>query len=223
MKASIRLIAASIATTVGLIGFTSAAAFADDGGNGGVWGSGGYGWSHGHHSRFPTLPPLLGQTGRTTVTLSPGWNLVDQSVLDTLESRGQQVYSDYWNGQGYQSSANRKADGIWVYMQRDVAVAMRSPSAASKTITVAANSWGMIGNPYGAPLSVTLQKGDAAYTYNPATGQYSQAFTGTVTLQPGQGAWLFSAAGGSYTVGIQPPTPPGGSTVTGSVYGNSTT
>ncbi len=217
-------------TMVGLVAFTSTTAFADDGGQG--WHSH-QGWGYGFGSGsgngigggpanpgLPKLPPGLGN-GMAAVSLSAGWNLVDETVASALSNQGVQLYSDYWNGQSYQSSANSAADGMWVYVPMSTMVAIPTSSSGG-SVSIGAKSWGMLGNPFAAPVSVTLQAGDVAYTYNATSGHYSQAMTGSLTLSPGQGAWVYSASGGTYTIGMQPPAPPsGGSSVTGSVYGTS--
>ena len=222
MRSKFKLLAATFVTTLSLVGVTTVSAFADDGGQGGGywnnWGNGGWQNQPGWLNNLPPLPGQPSGQNSATVTLSAGWNLVDQGVLEALLSQGVQTYSDYWNGQSYQSTAESKADGIWVYLQSGTTVTINAPSSLSHTVTISATAWGMIGNPYGVPISIALQTGDVAYTYDASTGKYSQASTGSVTLQPGQGAWLYSASGGSYAVGIQPPAPPNGS-VTGSVYG----
>lgn len=219
MSNRIKVAAVALITIVSMTSFVAMPAFADDGGSGG-FGSSNHGWWQNWFSATPSLPQTNVQS---TVTLSAGWNLVDQAVLDALQVQTGQVYSDFWNGNSYQSTATSVADGLWVYTATSTTIAVPAPSISSKTITIGAKAWGMIGNPYSTSVSVTLQQGDVAYTYDPSTAQYSQAYTGTVSLAPGQGAWLFSAAGGNYSVGIQPPSPPSNAgTVTGSVYGMGT-
>ena len=217
MNIKIKSIVISSVVFVSVLGFTAVPAYADDGGS---WGQGGNGggnlWGNlwgilSGNSQSNAIPPI--------VTLSAGWNLVDENVMSALSNQGTQVSSDYWNGQSYQSTANSTADGIWVYLSSGATVSISPSSSLSKTVSIAQKSWGMIGNPYNTSVSVTLQQGDVAYTYDASAGNYSQGFTGAVTLQPGQGAWLYSASGGSYSIGMQPPSPPSG-TVTGSVYGN---
>lgn len=232
-----RWLVSTVVTTIALASVTVTPALADDGGDGGNYFQSGHGQHSGNGLSSGTIsqwlsnfmnggsssnsgssfgnPPQL--PAQTSVTLSAGWNLVDQNVVDALQTSGSQVYSYFWNGHSYQSTSQSQGDGIWVYLSAPSTVLVNSPSSASETVSIGAMTWGMVGNPYQTAMSVTLQKGDVAYTYNPTTGQYSQALMGTVSLQPGQGAWLFSASGGTYTIGIQPPAPPS-QTVTSSVY-----
>lgn len=219
MKTNMKFAIATLITTIGMATL-AAPAFADDGGDGSS-----SNWNNGWWPNWLNSLPASQSSGQSTVTLSAGWNLVDQSVLDALNLQASQVYSDYWNGHSYQPSANSEADGLWVYTSINTTVSITPPSSLSESTTISANTWGMVGNPYGTAVSLSLQAGDVAYTYDSTTGQYSQPYTtGTVALAPGQGAWLFSASGGTYTVDIQPPSPPSSSgTVTGSVYGNGST
>ena len=224
MKVKSKIAVASLISTIGLVSIAGAA-FADDGGsNGNQQGYGyGYGYGYGNQQGYglggqTLLPPQApgNQNNQVSVTLSPGWNLVDAAVNASLLQSGQQTISDFWNGQSYTANATGPVDGIWVYSQNGGTVTMATPQMNNLSMRIAAKSWGMIGNPYPASQTVTLQSGDFAYTFDPSTNQYSTAFTGTLTLQPGQGAWLYSANGGNYSIGYQPPAPP--STVTGSVY-----
>lgn len=221
MNVRIRSVAATVVATVSVLGLTAVPTFADDGGDGGNGGQWGYGWGQ-SQSSWPG--DSQGNGNPAAVTLSSGWNLVDEGVLGELYLQGAKVYSYYWNGQSYQSTADSTADGVWVYLSGGATVPMLPSSAADETVSIAPRTWGMIGDPYSMPVSVTLQPGDVAYTYDPVSGQYSQAIRDTLTLQPGQGAWLFSASGSTYAIGVQPPSLPGGGaggTVTGAVYGNS--
>ncbi len=203
MRSKMKLIAASFVTTVGLLGLTAVSAFADDNGNGWGNGSNGNGWG---------LPPQQTVTGSVygtasapvTVTLSAGWNLVDANVAKVSQAG----VTDFWNGTSYQPDAIDAGHGIWVYEQSSQTINLPPSSTNNYTIQASAGGWTMIGNPFPTAETVTLQTGDTAYTYDPASNQYSAAQTGTLTLQPGQGAWLESVAGGTYTIGMTPPAPP---------------
>ncbi len=233
MKVKSKIFVASLISTIGLVSIAGAA-FADDGGSNGNQQGYGYGYGYGNQQGYgygnqqgygfggqTLLPPQVpgNQNNQVSVTLSPGWNLVDAAVNASLMQSGQQTISDYWNGQSYSANATGPVNGIWIYSQNGGTVTMTTSQMNNLSMRIAAKSWGMIGNPYPTSQTVTLQAGDVAYTYDPSTNQYSSAFTGTLTLQPGQGAWLFSSNGGSYSIGYQPPAPP--STVTGSVYNTS--
>ncbi len=214
MKTRMRWIFVTLLTSISLTAFVAAPAFADDGGGGAS-----SNWNNGWWQNWLNPLPSSQPSGQSTITLSSGWNLVDQSVLNALNVQTNQVYSDYWNGHSYQSTGNSVADGIWVYTSNSTTIPITPPSSLSESTTISANTWGMVGNPYDTAVSLALQAGDVAYTYDPTSGQYSQPYSSTFILPPGQGAWLFSASGGTYTVGIQPPSPPNTSTtVTGSVY-----
>ncbi len=226
MKIKNKIAMVSLISTIGLLS-VAGAAFADDGGSdGNQQGSGyGYGYGNGYGNQQgygvggqTLLPPQApgNQNNQVSVTLSPGWNLVDAAVNASLLQSGQSTISDYWNGTSYSANATGPVNGIWIYSQNGGTVSVVVPQTSSFSMTVAAKTWGMIGNPYPTSQTVTLQSGDVAYTYDPSSNQYSSAFTGTLTLQPGQGAWVYSATGGTYSIGYQPPSPP--STVTSSVY-----
>ncbi len=223
MKSKIKLIAASVVTTVGLLGLTAVSAFADDNGgdsgsmqnnwnwmsNGNGWGNG---WGNGYNGNGWGLPPqqtvtgsVYGTTGApVTVTLTAGWNLVDANVAKVSHA----AVTDFWNGTSYQPDAIDAGHGIWVYVQSSQTINLPPNFTNDYTIQASAGGWTMIGNPFSTVETVTLQTGDTAYTYDPASNQYSAAQTGTLTLQPGQGTWLESVAGGTYTIGMTPPAPP---------------
>jgi len=147
-----------------------------------------------------------GSTGTTeTVSLAAGWNLVDGLV-------GQAVSTDpsfYWNGTTYLTTgAPLSANAEWVYSAKATTTTVTVPSNVATSVTIAAKTWGMVGNPTALPATITLQAGDAAFTYDTSTQSYQATSGSTLTLNPGQGAWLYSAAGGTYSVGIAPPSPP---------------
>jgi len=154
----------------------------------------------------PSSNSSSGATSTTeSVALAPGWNLVDSLV-------GQAVASDpnfYWNGTTYLTTgAPNAANAEWVYSAEGSTVTVPIVSNPSTSVTLAPQTWGMIGNPLTLSATVTLQAGDAAFTYNSTTNRYQPVSGSTLTLSPGQGAWLYSAAGGTYTIGMAPPPPP---------------
>lgn len=221
MRSKIKLIAASVVTTVSLLGLTTVSAFADDNGNSGSmqnnwnWMSSGNSWGYGYNNNtgnnWGSLPSqtvtgsVYGTTGKSvTVTLSAGWNLVDATIAMASGA----AVTDFWNGTSYQPYARNPGHGIWVYVQSSQTINLPPNFTNDYTIQASAGGWTMIGNPFPTVETVTLQTGDTAYTYDPASNQYSAAQTGTLTLQPGQGAWLESVAGGTYTIGMTPPAPP---------------
>ncbi len=147
-----------------------------------------------------------GSTGTTeTVSLATGWNLVDGLV-------GQAVSSDpsfYWNGSAYLTTGTpSSANAEWVYSSSASIATVTIPSNTTTSVTIAAKTWGMVGNPTDLPATVALQAGDAAFTYDTSTQNYQATSGSTLTLNPGEGAWLYSAAGGTYSVGVAPPPPP---------------
>lgn len=212
MKAN--LFAASLVTSIALVGMTTVPAFADDGGNRGAqshwnWmyrtnGAQGNGWG--------STPPqtvtgsVYGNTP-ATITLSVGWNLVDSSVAMAMHA----TVTDFWNGSAYQSRTQNLGNGIWVYESVAKTVDLPLSLMSDYTVQAGVGTWTMIGNPFPTSETVTLHTGDAGYTYDPASNQYSATQTGTLTLQPGQGAWLYSTSGGTYTIGMTPPAPPSAS------------
>jgi hypothetical protein len=152
----------------------------------------------------------IGTAGTTTTTasgtaisLSVGWNLVDAAVAQA--DGGTNMF--FWNGTQYLTTTSGNGEGVWQYESTPQSVTMPTDNTAYYSVQVGATEWGMIGNPYSIPQTVTLQSGDYAFTYAPGSG-YSSAQTGSVTLQPGEGAWIYSAAGGTYVVGTMPPAPP---------------
>ncbi|GGI96516.1 hypothetical protein GCM10010885_02820 [Alicyclobacillus cellulosilyticus] len=145
-----------------------------------------------------------GENHLITLTLQPGWNLVDSYVANSLTG----VVTYFWSGTSYISSSTNPVNAEWVYVKSARSITLPPPSDLSYSLTANAKVWTMIGNPFNEPVSVVLQSGDAAFTYDPMTKTYVPAQGGTLNLQPGQGAWLYSAAGGTYEVSIAPPPPP---------------
>lgn len=64
-------------------------------------------------------------------------------------------------------------------------------------VRLPAGRWVMIGNPYTAPLPITVHGADVIEVYDPTTGGYQQ----TTQLTLGQGAFAYSAAGAMLTFG----------------------
>ncbi len=209
-----RFLGSVVASTLVLSCVTMTPAFADDGGS---MNNVNQGFSisqwlaqllQGMSSSGPTQ-------GAMPITLNAGWNLVDQAVASSLSSS---TLTDFWNGTAYQTQSPSAGDGSWAYLKAPQTVYLSLPSSPQQTVSLSATSWGMIGNPYTTNVTVSLQPGDMAFTYDPTTAQYSVPASGSLTLKPGQGAWLFSKKGGSYFIGLQPPAPPPTPTVTSSVY-----
>lgn len=160
----------------------------------------------------PPPPPSSVSVSQTNeYSLEAGWNLVDAAIVNDIEP----VKSEFWNGYAYVPNAPSPGNAEWIDTSHNSTVSIPPPSLSSYSITVAAQTWGMIGNPYTTPVAITLQPGDKADTYAQGSG-YTIDLGTTLVLLPGQGAWLFSAAGGSYTVapsnspttGTQPPSMP---------------
>lgn len=147
---------------------------------------------------FTTVPTVQ-------VTYPPGWNLVAGLGVAITEADGP-VYTLQPGDTSYESLPPDAVldclKGYWVFFEKPTqveSVACPSSGAAQNgsapfTASVPANQFIMIGNPLPTPASVAAA--DAAYTYDPTSGQYQQAST----LQPGQGAWVYSASGGSLTL-----------------------
>jgi len=143
----------------------------------------------------PPLPQLY----------SAGWNLV------AVTQRGDRppssaLYTLALGGAEYQVVAGETRPGVgyWAYFPTDnrsfivpVGFCEQCP-AAVQPIPLPAGQWVMIGNPYTAPVPITVRGADIVDVYDPTTGMYQQ----TTQLVPGQGAFAYSSAGGVLTFGV---------------------
>ena len=133
-----------------------------------------------------------------SVTYKAGWNLIGGPAGATFPQASNPLYN--WNGSSYDAVNNstgiQAGKGYWAFFPADTVVGVSGTANLPITVSVAANSYGMVGNP--GSTAVTVSGADFFYTYDPVNG-YSQPLT-TATLQPGQGAWAYSAAGGTVTI-----------------------
>jgi len=143
-----------------------------------------------------------GSTGggtSSTITLSPGWNLVAGPNGQTYPQAANPLYTFQAGDTNYETISNTTGisagKGYWAYFSSTQQVTCQGSATLPFSISVPAGQYIMIGNP-SATNTVTVIGADAVYTYDPVAGQY----VSTTTLRPCQGAWVFSNAGGTITL-----------------------
>jgi hypothetical protein len=120
-----------------------------------------------------------------TVSLTPGWNLV--AAGPTAQFPGT-LFG--WNGASYVSTTLSEGwRGYWCKVGDSVSVEAEDLHGPHTTILAA--GWNLIGNPMGAPATLTLPAGRTAFVYNAV----SRTYESTNALAPGQGAWVKAEAG----------------------------
>jgi hypothetical protein len=133
-----------------------------------------------------------------------GWNLLAVTQRGSGIPINVPLYTLAPGGTAYEAVSptdTQPGVGYWAYFATDnrlllVPVAFcEACASAFPSIPLPAGQWVMIGNPYTAPITITVSGADAVYVYDPATGAYQQ----TIQLQPGQGAFAYSAGGGVLT------------------------
>jgi hypothetical protein len=148
------------------------------------------------------------------VTLPAGWNLIAGVWANDLEARHLGPLYTYAAGdRGYRVMTvpyglwdlSDYTAGYWVDLPSPVQVRGAchlppgvEPPSSPQPITIAVGAgWTMISAPFnGFVVDHTIQGADAAFIFDPISGQYQQ----TQTLPAGQGAWVYSSTGAEVTL-----------------------
>ena len=121
----------------------------------------------------------------SSVTLSPGWNLVAGGPGTAFPSV---LFG--WDGASYGSTTTPAAwGGYWCKVTEQQVVSLSTVDGPHTTALT--TGWNLIGNPMSSTASLTLPSGGVAFVYDSSTGTY----VSTTTLAPGSGAWVKATAG----------------------------
>ena len=147
-------------------------------------------------SPTPTATP-----GCATVSYAAGYNLVAGPAGTVLSGALGSLFSFQASDTTYEtlpvSMALMPPEGYWAFFGSATTVSLPCVTGTSVTVTLPANHFIMVGNPF--DRAATVSGAQVVDTFNPTTSAYTTS-TGTVTLGTGQGAWVFSSAGGTLTI-----------------------
>ena len=126
----------------------------------------------------------------SSVTLSPGWNLVAGGPGTAFPSV---LFG--WDGASYGSTTTPAAwGGYWCKVTEQQVVSLSTVDGPHTTALT--TGWNLIGNPMSSTATLTLPSGGVAFVYDSSTGTY----VSTTTLAPGSGAWVKGTAGETVTI-----------------------
>ena len=124
----------------------------------------------------PPLPPCsVGMPSPSSVSYDPGWNLIGVPVGTGVTGAGGPLYTYQASDSSYEvlpaGTALQADDGYWANFPSRTTVQLACSTLSTWTITLPANHWIMIGNPFDRPASVT--GADIVYAYTPSQGYFS--------------------------------------------------
>jgi hypothetical protein len=133
------------------------------------------------------------------ISYPTGWSIVAGPAGTVVSGNMGSLYTFQANNTAYQIVTNgaslQAGQGYWAYFPAAANSSIPQSGPQTLTATLPAGQYVMIGNPGGAPATVT--GADSVVIFDPSANGYVPAST----LAPGQGAWAISINGGTATIG----------------------
>ena len=154
---------------------------------------------------------LTANTLTSTVTYSPGWNIVGGPSGTVLTGTSSSLFSYPPGANAYVTLPSgtpfQAGTGYWAYFNTTTTVNLAPSTTSNVNVTLPAGQWVLIGNP-GTGTATVTGASVSLFAYSPNAGGYSQV----TTIPAGQGVWAISYTGGTVTISTGlaggPPPPP---------------